>query len=235
MAFEPGPSSRKRRFIPSGPRLPIPVLMLVTDRHLAGGEDQLIQKVARAVEAGVNVVQLREKDLLPANLLLLARRVRDITRGRAMLLVNGPLDVALEVGADGVHLPEDAPMIGHPAQGWGPEPRGLFVGRSVHSLAAALRAEEGADYLVAGPVFATRSHQETEPLGLEFVRELCQIALAPVIAIGGVTPQNAGDVLRAGASGVAVISAVLGAASPAAAARTLREALDRAVAGVVRS
>ncbi len=79
---------------------------------------------------------------------------------------------------------------------------------------------------VAGPVFATRSHPGAEPLGLEFVRELCQIALVPVIGIGGVTPQNAGDVLRAGASGVAVISAVLGAASPSLAARTLREALD---------
>ncbi len=219
MAFEPGASSRKRRFIPSGPVLPIPVLMLVTDRHLAGGEDQLVEKVAQAVEAGVNVVQLREKDLLRANLLLLARRLREVTRGRAMLLVNGPLDVALDVGADGVHLPEDA----NP-----PDPPWTFIwGRSVHSMLGAVHAMGGAArYLVAGPVFATRSHPGAEPLGLEFVRELCQIALVPVIGIGGVTPQNAGDVLRAGASGVAVISAVLGAASPSLAARTLREALD---------
>ncbi|MDO8614137.1 MAG: thiamine phosphate synthase [Dehalococcoidia bacterium] len=211
-------------FNPSGPRLPIPCLMLVTDRHLAGGEDRLVEMVAQAVDGGVNVVQLREKDLLPPNLLTLARRLRDVTRGRAMLLVNGPLAVATAAGGDGVHLPEDAAP---------PEPPWTYVwGCSVHSLEGAVRAMGGAArYLVAGPVFHTQSHPQAQPLGVGFIRELCEIALVPVIAIGGVTAENAGDVMRAGASGVAVISAVLGRRSPAGAARMLRESLDVAYAG----
>ena len=75
----------------NAPRLQPPVLMLVTDRHLAGGEDALVRAVDAAIEGGVNVVQLREKDLRPAELLPLACRLREVTEGRALLLVNGPL------------------------------------------------------------------------------------------------------------------------------------------------
>jgi thiamine-phosphate pyrophosphorylase len=195
--------------------------MLVTDRCMAGGEDALVDAVAEAVEGGVNAVQLREKDLPKAELLSLSRRLREVTAGRALLLVNGPLDVALEARADGVHLPEHAP-----AQGGGPEPH-VIVGRSVHSVDAAVRAEEeGAGYLVVGPVFETASHPEAQAGGLEIIRKVVSATRVPVLGIGGITSKNAADVMRAGASGVAVISAILGADFPGVAARELRDAVD---------
>lgn len=195
--------------------------MLVTDRRLAGGEDALVDAVAEAVECGVNAVQLREKDLPEVELLSLARRLREVTAGRALLLVNGPLEVALEAEADGVHLPEHAP-----APGGGPEPH-VIVGRSVHSVDAAVGAEkEGAGYLVVGPVFGTASHPEAQAGGLEIIRKVVSATRVPVLGIGGITSKNAADVMRAGASGVAVISAILGADSPGVAARELRGAVD---------
>lgn len=195
--------------------------MLVTDRRLAGGEDALVDAVAEAVEGGVNAVQLREKDLPKAELLSLSRRLREVTADRALLLVNGPLDVALEARADGVHLPEHAP-----AQGGGPGPH-VIVGRSVHSVDAAVRAEEeGAGYLVVGPVFETASHPEAQAGGLEIIRKVVSATRVPVLGIGGITSKNAADVMRAGASGVAVISAILGADFPGVAARELRDAVD---------
>jgi thiamine-phosphate pyrophosphorylase len=199
--------------------------MLVTDRKLAGGVDALVRAVAAAVDGGANAVQLREKDLAPAELLPLARRLREVTAGRALLLVNGPLEIALEAGADGVHLPEDAPMVGRPS----PE---FVVGRSVHSLEAAQRAAaEEVDYVVAGPVYATRSHPGAPAAGVEHLSRIAAALPVPVIAIGGITADRTAEVIRAGAAGVAVISAILGAAKPPGAAREIAETLLKAWAG----
>lgn len=202
--------------------LPYPCLMLVTDRVLAGGPEGLVRAIAAAVEGGADAVQLRERGLPDDELLVLARRLREATAGRALLLVNGRLDVALAVGADGLHLPEAAPAV--------PRPRpGFLLGRSVHSLEAARRAEaEGADYLIAGPVYATRSHPGAPAAGLGLIREIAGAVRPPVLAIGGVNAGRAGEVVEAGAAGVAVISAVLGDPSPREAARCLREALEAA-------
>jgi thiamine-phosphate diphosphorylase len=196
--------------------------MLVTDRWLAGGEGALVEAVADAVEGGVNAVQLREKNLTPEELLPLALRLRAVTRGRALLLINGPLEVALAAEADGVHLPEAVPSVERP-------PRPFLIGRSVHSRGAAeLAWAECSDYLIAGPVFETRSHPAAALRGLALVEAIAGAVAFPVLAIGGITPKRVDDVLRAGASGVAVISAILGAGSAGAAARGLREALEEA-------
>ena len=201
--------------------LPRPCLMLVTDRSLCGGADGLADAVEAAVEGGADAVQLREKSLPASELSTLARRLREVTRG-ALLVVNGPLEVATEAGADGVHLPEDAPPVRRPRQGF-------LVGRSIHSPVAARRAEaEGADYLVAGPVYETRSHPGREPAGLALIEQVTQIVRIPVLAIGGVTAGRVEEVVRAGASGVAVISAVFAQPDPRAAALELRRALDAA-------
>ena len=161
-------------------RLPLPCLMLVTDRSLCGGADGLAAAVEAAVEGGADAVQLREKSLPASELSTLARRLREVTRG-ALLVVNGPLEVATKAGADGVHLPEDAPPVRRPRQGF-------LVGRSIHSPVAARRAEaEGADYLVAGPVYETRSHPGREPAGLALIEQVTQVVRIPVLAIGGVT------------------------------------------------
>lgn len=194
--------------------------MLVTDRRLAGGEDALVDAVAEAVEGGVNVVQLREKDLSPAQLLALARKLRKVTAGRALLVVNGPVEVALAADADGIHLPEEA-------QGPGSEQRRFVCGRSIHSLEAAARAAaEGTDYVVAGPVYATASHPGRPPAGPGFMRKVVSATPVPVIGIGGITATNATEVMGAGASGVAVISAILGSAAPGSAARRLWQVVE---------
>ncbi len=193
--------------------------MLVTDRSLC---PDIVGAVEAALAGGLDAVQLREKDLPAAELLPLARRLREVTGGRALLLVNGPLEVALATGADGVHLPEDAPMIDRPA-------KPFLVGRSVHSVEAALRAQaEGVDYLIAGPVYQTRSHPSAPAAGVRLIESVAGAAALPVLAIGGVTAERVEEVVRAGASGVAVISAILPAPSPGDAARRLRAALDAA-------
>jgi thiamine biosynthesis protein ThiS len=204
----------------AGVGLPRPCLMLVTDRQLAGGEEALVRAVDEAIRGGVNVVQLREKELDDDHLRTLGRRLRGVTLGRALLLVNGAAEVAIEVGADGVHLPEDAPGVDIP----------LILGRSVHSVEAAVRAEgEGVDYLVAGPVFETRSHEGAPAAGVELIRKICEAVRLPVLGIGGVDYQRAAEVTRAGAVGVAVISAILSVSAPREAARGLKESLNRIV------
>jgi thiamine-phosphate pyrophosphorylase len=201
--------------------------MLVTDRSLCGGADGLVTAVEAAVQGGADVVQLREKDLPSEGLLPLARRLSRATLGQALLLVNGPLDVALAVEADGVHLPASAPSVWRPREAVPVDGQGFLVGRSVHSLVAARRAEEeGVDYLVAGPVYETRSHPGRAPAGLSLIEGITRRVRVPVLAIGGVNAGRVDEVVRAGASGVAVISAVLAATDRRAAAGGLRRALD---------
>jgi len=203
-------------------KLPMPALMLVTDRRLAGGEDALVRAAGEAVAGGVNVVQLREKDLPRRELAGLARRLREVTAGKALLVLNTAVDVALEEGADGVHLPEDAEMPRRPRPGF-------IVGRSVHSRQAAERAaREGVDYVVAGPVYRTRSHPGATALGVDGLREIVSLAGPPVIGIGGITASNAPAVMAAGAAGVAVISAILGATCPRERAADLWRAIQMA-------
>lgn len=208
-----------RGFKPSGPNLPYPCLMLVTDRHLAGGEDRLCDVIGQTLDGGVNVVQLREKDMLPLNLYTLALRVLRLTDGRCPLLINGNEKLARDLGA-GVHLPEGAEP---PEAPW----EGLIWGRSVHTDKGAIRALGDAPrYMIAGPIYETASHPGAVPAGLEFIRTIVEYSQVPVIGIGGITPANARAVIQAGASGIAVISAILAAPSPAAAARDLREVVE---------
>ena len=193
--------------------------MLVTDRALVGGVDRLVEAAAAAVEGGVNAVQLREKDLAAADLARLAGQLREAIGGRALLIVNGNADVACEIAADGLHLPADAPFA---------RPDGVaLVGRSVHSVEAAVRAErDGADYLIAGPIYETPSHPGVPAAGVRLISGAVAAVSVPVVAIGGIRAARVQGVLSAGAGGVAVISAVLGAESPREAASALREALE---------
>lgn len=200
-------------------RLHLPVLMLVTDRAIAGGTDALVQKVEDAVAGGVNIVQIRDKDMAHDELVALAGRLREAIGGRAALVVNRAPGTALDTHTDGVHLPEDAES----PHEW---PRSLLIGRSVHSAASARRAEaDGADYIVFGNVYETESHANVAPAGLGALREVAESVSVPVIAIGGVTAERIPDLMAAGARGVAVIRAILAADDAQAAAAALREAL----------
>ena len=232
------------------PTLPRPALMLVTDRHVVP-EGALASAVRAAVDGGVNVVQLREKDLPAAELLALGRALQDAIAGRARFIVSERVDVAAALDADGVQLPEDGLPVEAARGILGPD---KLIGRSVHTEEGATAAVvSGADYLVLGSVFSTDSHPDGAPLGLDIVRHLLlgipsldaqpmgtselredvrSVAPVPVLGIGGVTADNAAQVMAAGAAGVAVISAILKPNDPRAAAQRLRAALGSIIEGL---
>ena len=203
----------------------LPSLMLITDRSRLRGRP-LEEVASQAADGGVTAVQLREKDLSGGELYDLAVTVHAVLRGRALLLVNDRVDVAIAAGADGVHLPEHTLPLRKLRDYVGDA---CIVGRSVHSVEAAVQAEqEGADYVLAGAVYESRSHPGQPPAGPALVRAVAEAVHVPVLAVGGITPDRVAEVIEAGADGVAVISAVLDADDPKAAARALREALHNA-------
>jgi thiamine-phosphate diphosphorylase len=196
--------------------------MLVTDRSITS-DRTLADAVIKAAPDCVTAVQLREKDLPAAELLRLARHLKRGLAGETLLIVNDRVDVALAAGADGVQLGTGALGI-KDVRRIAP---GLLIGASVHAVDEAIKAElDGASYLVVGTMFATRSHPGKKPEGLELVREIRLNTKLPLIGIGGITAENAGSVMAAGADGVAVITEILAAADPAAAARRLWRALQ---------
>ena len=206
-------------------QFPRPSLLLVTDS--ARLRRRALEDVVReAVLGGANVVQLREKTMPHDALVALGARVRDAIAGRALFFVNGDIDAAVALGADGVHLPEDGPAIADVRARVGGT---VLISRAAHSIADALQAErDGADIVQLGTAFETASKPGRAPMGVDGVRAVCAALRLPVVAIGGITAQNAGDVLRAGATGVAVIGAIFHAEDPRAAAAALRAAIDAA-------
>jgi thiamine-phosphate pyrophosphorylase len=188
--------------------------MLVTDRQrfapprsgepLAPGEERVIAEV---LDRGVGAVQLREKDLDGGPLLARARRIREICdRHGARLLVNGRVDVALACGADGVHLPGGGLPVDLARKLL---PPGSLVGSSIHHHAD-LESAQGADYVIFGPLFETTSKPGYGPAqGTAGLAAVVAAAGMPVVGIGGITPENAPDVIAAGASGVAMMGAPL--------------------------
>lgn len=230
----------------SPPALPTPCLCLVTDRRSvalppeAGAQDGLRSQcggrpleevVAAAVDGGVTAVQLREPDLPARDLWELAVRLRPLVAGRALFLVNDRIDVALAAGADGVQLGGRSLPLAEARRLVG---EGMLLGRSVHSASeAALAREEGADFLVLGTIFETASHPGVAGAGPDLVRAARARVDIPILAIGGIKAGNAPAVMSAGADGVAVISAILAAADPRAAAAELWESIS--VPGRVRT
>lgn len=201
--------------------LPLPCLCLVTDRNVTSGD--LVERVTEAVLGGVDLVQLREKDLSDERLLELAGTLLEAIRGRAKLIVNESAEVALAAGAQGIQLGEAGPPVSEARKTLGSD---ALIGRSVHSLQSATQAKaDGADFLLVGTMFASRSHPGEAPSGPGLMREVSADTRVPLIGIGGITPENAGEVIKAGASGVAVITNILAAQDPQAAAAKLKEAI----------
>lgn len=188
-----------------------PILCYVTDRAALGAsaEDALLPAIRGAVTAGVDWMQIREKDLSARALLLLARAAVAAAGSSARILVNDRLDVALAAGAAGVHLGSESVPVNEVVR-WcrgGQAPRGFLIGRSCHQLGEAVDAERArADYVFFGPVFATPSKLAYgSPQGIVRLAEVCRAVRIPVLAIGGVNEENAADCFRAGAAGVAAI------------------------------
>lgn len=157
------------------------------------------------------MIQLRDKVTGPRQLLSEARRITQLCRSRGVcFIVNDRLDLALAADADGVHLGQDdlPPKAARALLG-----ADKFVGVSTHSLEQAVQAaEQGADYLGIGPIFATGTKATGyEPKGCDIIRQLRARIALPIVAIGGITLSNVGEAMAAGATGVAVISAIVGA------------------------
>jgi thiamine-phosphate pyrophosphorylase len=184
-----------------------PVLCLVTDRHRSGPawETVVADRVRAAARAGVHLVQVRERDLDGGPLMLLTAACLDAVRGTpARVVVNDRLDVALAAGAHGVHLRGDsmpAPRVRRVV------PAGFVIGRSVHSVdeTRAATALGGLDYLIFGTVFESASKPGLAPAGLGALAAVAGATILPVLAIGGVTSARIGEVMAAGAAGVAAI------------------------------
>ena len=171
------------------------------------------------------MVQLREKDLSARDLYNLGARVKEPIGGQAKLVVNDRIDVALALNADGVQLPEDGIPVAEARRTVGDD---MLIGRSVHSVCDAVEAESsGADFLIVGTVFPSASHPGGRAQGTDFLRVLCCEVSIPVLGIGGITIQNVGEVMDAGCSGAAVISAISEAEDPGIAARTLLNEMTR--------
>lgn len=167
---------------------------------------------------------VRDKSAAPRDILeLMTRTQRIAEKFGAKTFLNGRADLARASHADGLHLPEHEIPVSAARLTLGFH---TPCGVSVHSLETARRAAtEGADYLLFGPIFATSSHPETAPVGLESLQTLAASVSIPVFAVGGITASNAASCLQNGAAGVAVISAVWQASDVTAAVRELRAAL----------
>ncbi len=201
-------------------------LYLVTDRSLSLGRTTC-EVVKAAVAGGVTVVQLREKDCTTRQFIAEARLLKELLLGTGIpLIINDRLDVALAVGAEGLHLGQQDMSIADARRLAGPD---MVIGISAESLDDARRAEaEGADYIGISPVFATTTKNDAAtPLGLEGIRRIRRAVNLPLVGIGGITLVNAAEVLLAGADGVAVVSAIVSAPCPCTAASALKQRLQR--------
>jgi thiamine-phosphate pyrophosphorylase len=203
-----------------------PSLYVVLDRTASAGRD--LEVILDATLAGgCRMIQLREKEWPSGRLLPLAERLRNrCRRSGATFIVNDRVDLALAVGADGVHLGQDdlPPRAARPLL----RP-GMVLGRSTHSVGQAREAQaDGADYIAVGSMFPTRTKPDFQLVGPELIRAIRPETRSPLVGIGGVTRENVAEVIRAGADGVAVISAVCGAPDPAAATREFLAAIRAA-------
>jgi thiamine-phosphate pyrophosphorylase len=202
--------------------LPKQCLMLVTDRKQC--HKPLEEVVAQAVKGGADVIQLREKDLPPIELLRLAAVIRKVIGRSSILIINGDARVARDSGADGVHLPEDGLSIADAREILGKD---ALVGKSVHSTPDAVLARaSGADYLVLGTIYASSSKPNVTPAGTELLAQISGLIRIPVLAIGGVTAPRVPQILQTGAAGIAVCSSILASRNCLFATRALRSALD---------
>lgn len=200
-------------------------LYVITDRQQTKGRS-LREVVAAALRGGARAFQLREKDLGPRDLYPLALDLRALTRAYgARLLINDRIDVALAVEADGVHLTTASLPAAAARRLLGPD---RLIGVSTHNLPEArAAAQEGADFLVFGPVFFTPSKAPYgAPVGLDLLQAVRTVVTLPILAIGGIKKANLDQVMEAGADGIAVISAVIAADDPTTASGELLRALE---------
>jgi thiamine-phosphate pyrophosphorylase len=208
-----------------GHRLPCTILCLVTQRSYAS-KQTLPNLVSTTIESGVNMVQLRERDLPFEELLILALQLRIVTREKALFFVNGNVKVAMESEADGIQLGEKDASVKSVRNVVGKD---IVIGRSVHSVDGALMAEhQGADILTVGTIFPTLSKPGIDAGGPDLLKRVAGTVTIPFLAIGGIDEEKAAQAMQAGCQGVAVISAILGSSNPEQATRAIWKEISEA-------
>jgi thiamine-phosphate pyrophosphorylase len=203
-------------------------LYVVTDESLSRGRPTA-EIVAAAIRGGADAIQLRAKDLPVREQLAIGRALRAITREAAVLfIVNDRTDLALALDADGIHVGQDDLPADLARQLVGPD---RIVGVSTATVEEARIARDmGADYLGVGAIYGTATKSDAgAPIGPAAIGAIKAAVNLPVVGIGGIGPANAAEVIAAGADGVAVVSAVVSAADPEAAARALKASIATAL------
>lgn len=201
-------------------------LYLVTDRRVAGSRP-IEEIVTEAVRGGVTVVQLREKELGDVDFLRQAIVLKELAdRMGVPLIINDRLDIAMACGATGIHLGQEDMGCAQARKIAGEQ---LVIGVSVSTPEEAMKAEfDGANYLGVSPVFSTPTKTDTPgPAGLDGLRKIREKVRVPLVGIGGISVANAADVIRSGADGIAVVSAIMASQDPCMAARSLRSVMGK--------
>ncbi|WP_418792111.1 thiamine phosphate synthase [Phosphitispora sp. TUW77] len=197
-------------------------IFIVTNRALTNGRP-LVSVCKEAIAAEVNAIILREKDLSPAELYALGTQISDICAGtKTKLIINSSVETAIACKADGIHLGKGSLPL-KAVREMVPD---KIIGVSVHSTAEAVQAQtDGADYILAGHIFHTRSKHGLPGKGPDFIVSIKSAVTLPVIAIGGINPKNANIVVRADADGIAVMSLAMEADDITGTIKALRESI----------
>jgi thiamine-phosphate pyrophosphorylase len=204
-------------------------LYLLTDRELSLGRSE-VEVVGRALAGGVDMVQYREKELSTEDVKKTALRLLEITSERGVpLIINDRVEVAAEIGAEGVHVGQEDLDCRKAREIVGEE---KIIGVSAHDLKQALRAiEAGADYLGVGPIYRTETKKIDYPRGLGLIEKIRKESPIPIFAIGGIAVDNVAEVISAGASGVAVLSAIVSSEEITATCRRFVAEIEKSRAG----
>ena len=204
------------------------MLYAVTDRGWLGGET-LYSQVEKALKGGATMIQLREKELDEAAFLAEAKQIKGLCRYYGVpFIINDSVKIAEAVGADGVHVGQSDMEAGSARAELG---RDKILGVSTESVEQAVLAEKrGADYLGVGAVFPTGTKADADAVSLDTLREICSAVSIPVVAIGGISLENAARLRGTGIRGISVVSAIFAASDIEAASRALRSLAAQIVA-----
>jgi thiamine-phosphate pyrophosphorylase len=183
-------------------------LYVILDRQFLAGRDEL-DIAAQIIEGGARVIQLRDKQSKKRELLLVARKLKELcSQAGVLFIINDHLDLALAADADGLHIGQEdfpLPVVRREL------PVDKVVGCSVTTVSQAIKTQsEGADYIAVGSIFPTTTKKKASVVGVEILKEVKQVISVPLVAIGGIDQNNIAEVIDAGADAVAAISAVLG-------------------------
>jgi len=182
-------------------------LYFITDRNLT--KKTIMSDVISAINAGVKIVQYREKDLSTKEMYQEAKAIREITKDKnVILIINDRIDIALAVDADGVHIGQDDMPFEIARKILGED---KIIGLTVHNTDEAILGEKlGANYLGVSPIFATSTKKDAgKPAGIELIKNVKGNVKTPLVAIGGINYENVDEILKTGVSNVAVISAIV--------------------------